>query len=61
MHFKSESVEGGGGNEGVRRSHCDLTSVLASFMATWHKLELSEKRETELRKCLLKTGLQAGL
>jgi hypothetical protein len=31
-------------------------SVLASLMSTWHKLELSERREPQLRKYLPKTG-----
>jgi hypothetical protein len=26
--------------------------ALASFMPTWHELKLSERRETQLRKCL---------
>lgn len=29
-----------------------LTLVLVSFMSTWHKLELSERRKSQLRKCL---------
>jgi hypothetical protein len=31
-----------------------LGCVLASFMSTWHKLESSEKREPQWRKCLHK-------
>lgn len=31
-----------------------LEGVLVHFVATWHKLELLEKQETQLRKCLLR-------
>lgn len=34
------------------------TSVLASFMSTWCRLESSEKKEPQLRKCLNKMQLK---
>jgi hypothetical protein len=29
-----------------------IKTVLASFVSTWHKLELSQRKELQLRKCL---------
>ena len=34
-----------------------LVTLFHSFMSMWHKLELSEKGELELRKCFCKTRL----
>lgn len=38
-----------------------LNNVLRSFVSIWHKKELPEKREPQLRKGLSKTALSAGL
>lgn len=35
-----------------------LKSVLASFMSAWHKIELSERWEAQLRKCIHNIQLQ---
>ena len=37
----------------------DTTFVLASFMPTWHKLELPERRKSELKRCFPKIQLRA--
>lgn len=35
--------------------------LVCLFVSTWQKLELSEKKEPELRRCLQKSGLKASL
>ena len=37
--------------------HCPYLGVLATFMSSQHKLELSEEKEAQLRKCLHKIQL----
>jgi hypothetical protein len=34
-----------------------LVTAPARFMSTWHRIKSSERRESQLRKCLYKIGL----